>query len=67
MKLDMQFVGSVLENHDDVEKVTLIPRGGAKGLTWFAPEEDQTLVSRSQLLARIITTLGGRVTEKVFW
>ena len=58
-------VGSVLENHDDVEKVTLIPRGGAKGLTWFAPEEDQTLVSRSQLLARIITTLGGRVAEKV--
>jgi cell division protease FtsH len=41
-------VGSVLENHDDVEKVTLIPRG-AKGLTWFAPEEDQNLVSRSQL------------------
>jgi cell division protease FtsH len=58
-------VGSVLENHDDVEKVTLIPRGGAKGLTWFAPEEDQNLVSRSQLLARIITTLGGRVVEKV--
>jgi cell division protease FtsH len=58
-------VGSLLENHDAVEKVTLIPRGGAKGLTWFAPEEDQTLVSRSQLLARIITTLGGRVAEKV--
>ena len=58
-------IGSLLENHDNVEKVTLIPRGGAKGLTWFAPEEDQTLVSRSELLARIITTLGGRVTEKV--
>ena len=58
-------VGSLLENHDEVEKVTLIPRGGAKGLTWFAPEEDQTLVSRSELLARIITTLGGRVAEKV--
>ena len=58
-------IGSVLENHDDVEKITLIPRGGAKGLTWFTPEEDQTLVSRSQLLARIITTLGGRVTEQV--
>lgn len=58
-------VGSLLENHDEVEKVTLIPRGGAKGLTWFAPEEDQTLVSRSQLLARIIVTLGGRVAEKV--
>lgn len=58
-------VGSVLANHDDVEKITLIPRGGAKGLTWFAPEEDQMLLSRSQLLARIITTLGGRVTEQV--
>jgi cell division protease FtsH len=58
-------VGSVLENHDEVEKITLIPRGGAKGLTWFTPEEDQTLVSRSQLLARIISTLAGRVTEKV--
>ena len=58
-------VGSILENHDEVEKITLIPRGGAKGLTWFAPEEDQTLVSRSQLLARIISTLGGRVAEQI--
>jgi cell division protease FtsH len=58
-------VGSVLENHDEVEKITLIPRGGAKGLTWFTPEEDQMLVSRSQLVARIISTLGGRVTEQV--
>jgi cell division protease FtsH len=58
-------IGSVLESHDDVEKITLVPRGGAKGLTWFAPEEDQTLLSRSQLVARIITTLGGRVTEQI--
>ena len=60
-------VGSVLENHDEVEKITLIPRGGAKGLTWFTPEEDQMLLSRSQLLARIITTLAGRVTEKIIF
>ena len=58
-------VGSVLENHDEVEKITLIPRGGAKGLTWCMPEVDQTLVSRSQLLAQIMTILGGRVTEQV--
>ena len=58
-------VGSVLENHDAVEKITLVPRGGAKGLTWFAPEEDQMLLSRSALLARVITTLGGRVAEQV--
>lgn len=58
-------VGSVLEHHDSVEKITLIPRGGAKGLTWFIPDEDQTLLTRSQLLARIMSTLGGRVTEQV--
>lgn len=60
-------VGSLLENHDEVDKVTLIPRGGAKGLTWFAPKEDQILVSRSQLLARIASTLGGRITEKIIF
>nr|YP_009028714.1 cell division protein FTSH [Asterionellopsis glacialis]AGH28263.1 cell division protein FTSH [Asterionellopsis glacialis] len=58
-------VGSVLRNHDDVEKITLVPRGGAKGLTWFTPNEDQGLISRSALLARIISTLGGRVAEQI--
>ena len=60
-------VGSLLQNHDDVEKVTLIPRGSAKGLTWFAPDEDQMLISRAQLLARITGTLGGRVAERVIF
>ena len=57
--------GSVLKSHDEVEKITLVPRGAAKGLTWFTPEEDQNLLSRSELLARIITTLGGRAAEQV--
>jgi len=57
--------GSVLKSHDEVEKVTITPRGAAKGLTWFTPEEDQSLLSRSALLARIITTLGGRAAEQV--
>jgi cell division protease FtsH len=57
--------GTVLKSHDEVEKITLTPRGGAKGLTWFTPEEDQSLLSRSELLARIITTLAGRATEQV--
>merc|ERR1711933_520099 len=58
-------IGSVLKSHDEVEKITLTPRGMAKGLTWFTPREDQGLVSRSQLLARIITILGGRAAEQV--
>jgi len=59
--------GSVLKSHDEVEKITLVPRGTAKGLTWFTPEEDQNLLSRSSLLARIIVTLGGRATEQVIF
>ena len=57
--------GSVLKSHDEVEKITLVPRGAAKGLTWFTPTEDQSLLSRSALLARIIGTLGGRAAEQV--
>ena len=60
-------VGSILANHDDVEKVTLVPRGGAKGLTWFAPEEDQMLITKSELMERIMTILGGRAAEQVIF
>nr|AYR06405.1 cell division protein [Rhodogorgon sp.] len=58
-------VGTLLENHDPVQKVTLIPRGQAKGLTWFTPSDDQTLISRAQILSRIMGALGGRAAEEV--
>lgn len=58
-------VGTLLPHHDPVQKVTLIPRGQAKGLTWFTPSEDQSLISRSQILARIMGALGGRAAEEV--
>lgn len=58
-------VGTLLENHDAVQKVTLIPRGQAKGLTWFTPADDQSLISRSQILAKIMGALGGRAAEEV--
>jgi cell division protease FtsH len=58
-------VGTLLENHDKVQKVTLIPRGQAKGLTWFTPADDQSLISRSQILAKIMGALGGRAAEEV--
>merc|ERR1711920_838911 len=60
-------VGTVLQSHDEVEKITITPRGAAKGLTWFTPEEDQTLISRSALLARIIGILGGRAAEQIIF
>lgn len=60
-------IGTIYESHDPVEKVTLIPRGQARGLTWFTPDEDQGLITRSQLLARIAGLLGGRVAEEVIF
>nr|WP_245817296.1 ATP-dependent zinc metalloprotease FtsH [Hydrococcus rivularis] len=60
-------VGTLCPGHDPVEKVTLIPRGQAKGLTWFTPDEEQGLISRSQLLARITGLLGGRVAEEIIF
>jgi len=59
--------GTVLQSNDEVEKITITPRGSAKGLTWFTPDEEQSLVSRSALLARIIGTLGGRAAEQVIF
>eukprot|EP00913_Durusdinium_trenchii_P014031 g13176.t1 len=58
-------VGSLLPHHDPVNKVTVIPRGQAKGLTWFTPGEDQSLISAAMLKARIAGALGGRVAEQL--
>ncbi|CBN58234.1 ATP-dependent zinc metalloprotease FtsH2 [Kamptonema animale CS-326] len=58
-------VGTIIKAHDPVQKVTLVPRGQARGLTWFMPSEDQGLISRSQILARIMGALGGRAAEEV--
>ena len=58
-------VGTIIQAHDPVQKVTLVPRGQARGLTWFMPSEDQGLISRSQILARISGALGGRAAEEV--
>ncbi len=58
-------VGTLIRDHDPVQKVTLVPRGQAKGLTWFMPSEDQGLISRSQITARMAGALGGRAAEYV--
>nr|YP_010619346.1 Cell division protein FTSH [Amplisiphonia pacifica]WAX03359.1 Cell division protein FTSH [Amplisiphonia pacifica] len=58
-------VGTLLKDHENVQKVTLIPRGQARGLTWFTPSEDQSLISRSQIKARIMGALGGRAAEEI--
>jgi len=57
--------GTLTPGHDPVQKVTLIPRGQARGLTWFTPSDDPSLISKQQLFARIVGALGGRAAEEV--
>lgn len=59
--------GTLTEGHDPVQKVTLVPRGQARGLTWFTPGEDTSLISKQQLFARIVGALGGRAAEQVIF
>ena len=58
-------VATMIPGHDPVEKVTIIPRGGAGGLTWFTPEEEMGLETKSKILAKITSLLGGRAAEEI--
>ncbi len=58
-------VAHFLPENDPVEKVTVMPRGKSLGSTWFLPDEEQGLETRSKLLADVSTTLGGRAAEEV--
>lgn len=60
-------VGHVLPDSDMVHKVTIIPRGGTGGVTWFIPPEDKSyhsIIEYKDILARM---LGGRVAEEVIY
>ncbi len=57
-------VATMIPGHDPVEKVTIIPRGGAGGLTWFTPEEEMGLETKSKILAKITSLLGVEQPKK---
>lgn len=58
-------VGHVLPDSDPVHKVTIIPRGGTGGVTWFIPPEDRMYVSLIQFKDMLARGLGGRIAEEV--
>ncbi len=58
-------VGHVMPDSDPVHKVTIIPRGGTGGVTWFLPPEDRKYTSIIEFKDVLARALGGRVAEKV--
>ncbi len=63
-------VGALMPDYDPVQKISIIPRGRAGGLTWFTPSEDRMdsgLYSRSYLENQMAVALGGRIAEELIY
>ncbi|MDY6786056.1 MAG: ATP-dependent zinc metalloprotease FtsH3 [Cyanobacteriota bacterium] len=63
-------VGALMPDYDPVQKISIIPRGRAGGLTWFTPSEermDSGLYSRAYLQNQMAVALGGRIAEEIIF
>jgi cell division protease FtsH len=60
-------VGHVLPDSDPVHKVTIIPRGGTGGVTWFLPPKDRVYTSLVEFKDILARALGGRIAEEVIY
>jgi len=56
---------NAIAESDPVQKITIVGRGQAGGLTWYRPEEDRILTSRKKMTAALVGLLGGRVAEEL--
>ncbi len=60
-------VGHVAPDSDPVHKVTIIPRGGTGGVTWFLPPEDRNYTSVIEFKDILARAMGGRIAEKIIY
>lgn len=60
-------IGHVLEGCDPIQKVTIIPRGMALGVTWSHPENDVYSMTQKQFEHRMAMALGGYVAEEMIY
>ena len=60
-------VGHVLPDSDPVHKVTIIPRGGTGGVTWFLPPEDKSYTNVYEFKDILARAMGGRIAEKLIY
>jgi len=56
-----------LPEADPVEKISIVRRGQALWVTWMMPNEDNYLSSRAKFLDEVVSLLGGRAAEEVFF
>jgi cell division protease FtsH len=58
-------IAHLLPGHDPVQKVTIVPRGRALGITWTLPTEDRLSLTRNAILKKLAMMMGGRAAEEV--
>ena len=58
-------MGIKLDGANEVQKITIIPRGHAGGYTMMTPKEDNFTATKNELLESICGLLGGRVAEEL--
>ena len=58
-------VGYSVPDHDQLYKITIVPRGRALGVTMFLPEEDRYSHSRRSVESQICSLFGGRIAEEL--
>ena len=58
-------VSRSLPKHMDVHEVTIVPRGRAGGYTMYLPEDDNLFETKQEMYNHIVTSMGGRVAEKL--
>lgn len=60
-------LGLILPKAEKVQKITIIPRGDAGGYVLMTPKKEKFVQTKSELEAKIISYLGGRVSEEIFF
>ena len=60
-------IGLTLEDANQVQKVTIVPRGEAGGYNLMTPREETYFSTKKQLLATITGYMGGRTAEEIFF
>ena len=60
-------IGINLPYSDKVQKITIIPRGNTGGHVLMTPEDDRFLLTKNEMIARIVGLLGGRASEEIFF
>jgi cell division protease FtsH len=58
-------VMNAIPEADPVQKITIVGRGQAGGMTWYRPEDDRLLTSRRKMVAELAGALGGRAAEEI--